>query len=64
MKKYIIAYCNKAYAMENGSANMKEEEKEKYALQQEEFKPFIGYESYSIHSVMEYSAFNMYLIAY
>lgn len=50
--------------MENGSANMKEEEKEKYALQQEEFKPFIGYESYSIHSVMEYSAFNMYLIAY
>ena len=32
MKKYIIAYCNKAYAMENGSANMKEEEKRKVRI--------------------------------
>ena len=32
MKKYIIAYCNKAYAMENGSANMKEEENHCYKV--------------------------------
>lgn len=32
MKKYIIAYCDKAYAMENGSASMKEEEKRKVRI--------------------------------
>ena len=32
MKKYIIAYCDKAYAMENCSASMKEEEKRKVRI--------------------------------
>ena len=53
-----------SYYFDLGKIDGKRKKKEKYALQQEEFKPFIGYESYSIHSVMEYSAFNMYLIAY
>lgn len=32
MKKYIIAYCDTAYALEGGSANMKEEEKRKVRI--------------------------------
>lgn len=32
MKKYIIAYCDKAFAQENASANMKEEEKRKIRI--------------------------------
>lgn len=32
MKKYIIAYCDKAYAQESGSASMKEEEKRKIRI--------------------------------
>lgn len=32
MKKYIIAYCDTAYALESGSADMKEEEKRKVRI--------------------------------
>lgn len=32
MKKYIIAYCDTAYALESGSAGMKEEEKRKVRI--------------------------------
>lgn len=32
MKKYIIAYCDAAYALESGSADMKEEEKRKVRI--------------------------------
>ena len=32
LKGYIIAYCDKAYACESGSANMKEEEKRKIRI--------------------------------
>lgn len=32
MKKYIIAYCDTAYALEGGSADMKEEEKRKVRI--------------------------------
>lgn len=32
MKKYIIAYCDTAYALERGSADMKEEEKRKVRI--------------------------------
>lgn len=32
MKKYIIAYCKDAYAIESGSANIKEEEKRKVRI--------------------------------
>lgn len=36
MKQYTIAYCDTAYALESGSADMKEEEKEKYVSRQED----------------------------
>ena len=32
MKRYIIAYCDQAYALESGSADMKEEEKRKVRI--------------------------------
>ena len=32
MQGYIIAYCDKAYAVENGSADMREEEKRKVRI--------------------------------
>ena len=32
MKGYIIAYCTNAYAIENGSADMREEEKRKVRI--------------------------------
>ena len=65
MKKYIIAYCNKAYAMENGSANMKEEEKRKvtHCSRRNSSHLSVTKATQSI-PLWNTLAFNMYLIAY
>ena len=53
MKQYTIAYCDTAYALESGSADMKEEEKRKIRISVGVFLALIIYEKLHLDEYLE-----------
>ena len=64
MRGYTIAYCADAYAVENGSADMREEEKRKVRIAAGGLQSVRVCVRCSTRSATAYSAFNTYPTAY